>query len=111
MKVKDFKGFMSSKSGKLNEQFQNENLEGMSSGANPEMADQADQEEVSDQGEFSDQDVEEEEVTMDDLKAMIDDLEERLSALEPDQEPDQEGEEGEEGEEVADQEEADVEEA
>jgi len=92
MKVKDFNGFMSSKA--LNEQ---ENFDGtdagMQYGANPE--DEAAEGEF-EEGEIEGEEMEgeEEEVTLDDLKAMVDDLTERIEALEPDRE--EEGEEGEE---------------
>ena len=98
-KVKDFKAFMKSK---INE---SEELEGMSAGmnygANPEGEEEAlDFEGMEDE---KGAEVEEEEVTLEDLKAIVDDLEERLSALEGgnegEEEEEAEGAEGEEGEE------------
>jgi hypothetical protein len=90
MKVKDFKGFMSSKA--INEQ---ENFDGtdagMQYGANPE--DDAAEGEFEEEGLEDEEGMEgeEEEVTLEDLKAIVDDLTERIEALEPDEE---EGEEG-----------------
>jgi len=97
MKVKDFKGFMSSKA--INEQ---ENFDGtdagMQYGANPE--DDAAEGEFKEGEDMEGEDMEgeEEEVTLEDLKAIVDDLTERLEALEPDEEEGEEGEmEDEEG--------------
>jgi len=96
MKVKDFKGFMSSKA--INEQ---ENFDGtdagMQYGANPE--DEAAEGEFEEGEELEDGEMEgeEEEVTLEDLKAMVDDLTERIEALEPDEELEDEDAEGEEG--------------
>ena len=63
-------------------------------GANPE-----DEEEVeTEEGDTDESEEEEEELTLEDLKAMVDDLTERVKKLEPEEE--EEPAEGEEGEEV-----------
>lgn len=94
MKVKDFKGFMKQKA--LNEQADPEGYSAGMYGANPE----EEGAEMEDEGAEmeGEEDMEEEEpLTLEDLKAMYDELEERVSALEPEEEG--EGEEGmEEGE-------------
>jgi len=96
MKVRDFKGFMASKA--VNEQENYDGAEaGMQYGANPEDEEMMDDEGMGEEGE----EMEEEPPTIEDLKAMIDDLTERVVALEPEEEA-EEGEEegeGEEGEE------------
>jgi hypothetical protein len=102
MKVKNFAGFM--KTRKMNESDgmdynagaygsdeYGDSESGMY-GANPE--DEEEPEEGAEEGE--------EELTLEDLKAMIDDLTERVKKLEPEEEEEpEEGEEGEEGEEPA----------
>lgn len=102
-KVKNFKAFMDAK---INESEDLEGMEaGMNYGANPE-EDELDLEGM--EGEEAEGEEMEEEVTIEDLKAIVDDLEERLSALEggdeeeesEEEEEDSEGEEEEEGEEV-----------
>ena len=107
MKVKNFAGFM--KTRKMNENDSWNEEEGFGSdeyseddgagyyGANPE-----DEEEPAEGEEGAEEGAEEEELTMEDLKAMIDDLTERVKKLEPEEEEEPaEGEEGEEGEEPA----------
>jgi hypothetical protein len=108
MKVKNFAGFM--KTRKMNESDDmkySDELDGMGMGndefsddeeagfygANPE--DEEEPEEGAEEGEEG----EEKELTLEDLKAMIDDLTERVKKLEPEEE--EEPEEGEEGEEPA----------
>lgn len=96
MKVRDFKGFMASKA--VNEQENYEGAEaGMQYGANPEDEEMGD--EFAEEGE-GEEGMEEEPLTLEDLKAMIDDLTARVEALEPEEEEEgeSEGEEGEEGE-------------
>ena len=98
MKVKDFKGFMNSKS--LNE---DEMYDGAYAGANPEEGEAEEMPDGEMNDEFADEDeegMEEEEVTLEDLKAIVDDLTERLEALEGDDEEgeDEEMEEGEDEE-------------
>jgi hypothetical protein len=106
MKVKNFAGFM--KTRRMNESDGTEysdKLGGMGMGddeyaddesgfygANPEDEEEEKEPEEGAEGE-------EEELTLEDLKAMIDDLTERVKKLEPEEEG--EGEEGEEGEEPA----------
>ena len=89
-KVKNFKGFMRSKA--INE---NDGLTaGYSYGANPEEEEEGagmegGYDEELDGEEMEGEEMEgeeEEEVTIEDLKAIVDDLEERLSALEPEEE-------------------------
>jgi hypothetical protein len=104
MKVKNFAGFMKTR---LNE---SDNWEGQDEysddheagyyGANPE------DEEAEDMDAENPEEGEEEEVelTLEDLKAMIDDLTERVKKLEPEEE--EEPAEGEEGEEAAEGEES-----
>lgn len=110
MKVKNFAGFM--KTRKMNESddmsgYPDDEQEDGSYGyygANPEDEDEPEEgaEEGAEEGEE-----EEKELTLDDLKAMIDDLTERVKALEPEEEEEPaEGEEGEEGAEPAEGEEA-----
>jgi hypothetical protein len=103
MKVKNFAGFM--KTRKLNENDGWDNSEEYGNdeyaddseagyyGANPE--DEEEPEEGAEEGE--------EELTLEDLKAMVDDLTERVKKLEPEEEEEGEGEEaeGEEGEKPA----------
>lgn len=110
MKVKNFAGFM--KTRKMNEsddmKYSDELGMGMGNdeysddeesgyyGANPE--DEEEPEEGAEEGEEGG----EKELTLEDLKAMIDDLTERVKKLEPEEEEEpEEGEEGEEGEEPA----------
>jgi hypothetical protein len=97
MRVKNFSGFM--KTRKINESMgeQDWNL-GMDGqyGANPEDEENPEGDEM----EGDDADGEEaEELTIDDLKAMIEDLDARLKKLEPEEEESEEGEEA-EGEEA-----------
>ena len=106
MRVKNFSGFM--KTRKLNESsmddsYQNDSNEygtspdGASSGmygANPE--DEEDDEPMTDEENEEGEDEPEEELTLEDLKSMIDDLSERLKKLEPEEEEEGEEEEGEE---------------
>ncbi len=104
MRVKDFAGFMKSRSNKVNESDMSGHEgemgytpeEDMNSfGANPEEdTDLPDEIE----GEELEGDEEEKEVTLEDLKAMVEDLTERVEKLEGGGE-DEEGEEGAEGEE------------
>jgi hypothetical protein len=93
-KVKDFKAFMKTK---VNESEDLEGMEaGMNYGANPE-----DEEDTMDlEGMEEEEGEEEEDVTIEDLKAIVDDLEERISALEGGDEEEEEDEdaEGEEDE-------------
>lgn len=96
-KVKDFKAFMRSK---VNE---SEELEGMNAGMNYGANPEGEEEETLDLEGMEDEEgveMEEEEVTLEDLKAIVDDLEERLSALEGGEE----GEDEEGAEEVEDEE-------
>lgn len=107
MKVKNFAGFM--KTRKMNESDNmeySENQYGTDEyaddseagfyGANPE--DEEEPEEGAEEGAEEG----EEELTLEDLKAMVDDLTERVKKLEPEEEEEpEEGEEGEEGEEDA----------
>ena len=106
MKVKNFAGFM--KTRKMNESDgmdynadtygsdeYGDSESGMY-GANPE--DEEEPEEGAEEGAEEG----EEELTLEDLKAMVDDLTERVKKLEPEEEEEpEEGEEGEEGEEPA----------
>lgn len=96
MKVKDFKGFMS-ESAAINEmdsEYSEEGTKaGMQYGANPEGEDM-------EEGDMEEGGVDtDEELTIEDLKAMVDDLTERVEALEPKEEEGEEGdmEESEEG--------------
>lgn len=97
MKVKNFAGFM--KTRKMNESEyygDNEEYDDQEAGyygANPE-----DEEEPM-EGEEGEEEEPAEELTLEDLKAMIDDLTERVKKLEPEEE--EEPAEGEEGEEPA----------
>jgi hypothetical protein len=104
MKVKNFAGFM--KTRKMNESEgmeYSENQYGTDEysddseagyyGANPE--DEEEPEEGAEEGAEEG----EEELTLEDLKAMVDDLTERVKKLEPEEEEEGEGEEGAEGEE------------
>jgi hypothetical protein len=106
MKVKDFKGFMNSKS--LNEQdaYDGTHAGANNFGANPEEEMPEEEEMPADEFAEDEEGMEEEEVTLEDLKAIVDDLTERLEALEgpgeEDEEMDEEGEDeemDEEGEE------------
>ncbi len=117
-KVKNFAGFMKTKSKvkKLNEQDE-EGLDAGYYGANPEdeegdgdasLSDEEYAEEDFEEEDFEEGDEEEEEPTLEDLKAMIDDLEERITALEPEEEEESEEEE-EEGEEESEGEEGEEE--
>lgn len=107
MKVKNFAGFM--KTRKMNEsdgmeyseeqygtdEYADDSESGYY-GANPE--DEEEPEEGAEEGAEEG----EEELTLEDLKAMVDDLTERVKKLEPEEEEEpEEGEEGEEGEEAA----------
>ncbi len=103
-KVHDFAGFMKNRN-KINEQAEGEGAEDnaygepqIDFGANPEDGeDDGDLDlEVGDEEGEGDEEGDEEEFTLEDAKAMIEDLDARLTALEP--EEDLEGEEGEEGE-------------
>lgn len=105
-KVHDFAGFMKNRSKRVNEQeFDDaasgssaEYDEGVKFGANPEGDDLEDDDlDLEAEGEEGEEG-EEEEVTLEDLKAMIEDLDARITALEPETEEEGEGEEGEEGE-------------
>ena len=101
MKVKDFKGFMKQKA--INEQADPEGYAAGMYGANPE--EEGAEMEMEDEGAEmeGEEDMEEEEpLTLEDLKAMYDELEERVSALEPEEEG--EGEEDMEGEEEMEEE-------
>ena len=96
-KVENFEGFMKNKS-KINEQF-----DGMEAGANPEEDINAEELENL-EGEEGAEDAEgeegeEEPLTLEDLKAMVEDLTERVEKLEGGGEEELEGEEGMEGEE------------
>lgn len=96
MKVKNFEGFMKTKSkktSKVNEQFE----EGMNAGANPEEDINADELEnlEGEEGAEGEEGEEEEPLTLEDLKAMVEDLTERIEKLEGGGE-EGEGEEGEE---------------
>ena len=110
MKVKNFAGFMKSR---LNESEEMEKYEAGLYGANPEDEDMAAElEGMEDEEGIEDEEgMEEEEVTLEDLKAMVEELTERVEALEGGEEDeDAEGEEdedaeGEEGEEDAEGEE------
>ena len=111
MKVHNFAGFTKTR-GKMNE---SEDMEvpGMSGaapmdyaagyyGANPEEGEEMPEDEMEDETEGE----EEEEVTLEDLKAMIEDLTERIEKLEGgEEEEEEEPAEGEEGEEPAEGEE------
>lgn len=112
-KVHDFAGFMKNRN-KINEQAEGEGAEDnaygepqIDFGANPEDGEGDDGDldlEVGDEEGEGEEGEEEEEFTLEDAKAMIEDLDARLTALEPDEDPDEEGEddlEGEEGEEGA----------
>jgi hypothetical protein len=90
-RVKNFDGFMKSRSAKVNEQYYGANPE---EDFNPE-----DLEGGEGEGEGAEGEGEEEPVTLEDLKAMVEDLTERVEKLEGGEE-EGEGEEGaEEGEE------------
>ena len=108
-KIANFNSFM--KTRKLNEMEEMDNEFAMSMDAyseEPEMDELEEDPEL----DLEDEEGAEEELTMEDLKAIVDDLEERLSALEGGEE-DKEGEEdeeGEEGDEEEDEEEAEEEE-
>ena len=100
MKVKNFAGFM--KTRKLNE---NDNWENSEEGYGDEYADDSEagyyganpeDEEEPEEGAEEGAEEGEEELTLEDLKAMVDDLTERVKKLEPEEE-EGEGEEGEEG--------------
>lgn len=106
-KVKDFSGFMKSR---LNESEEMEGMAaGMSYGANPEEEEMEMEEFEEVEGDEAEGE-EEEEVTLEDLKAMVEDLTERIEALEGGDEEEEEVEdedaEGEEEEEVEEEEEA-----
>jgi hypothetical protein len=104
-KVKDFKGFMKQR---LNE---SEEMEGMAAGmhygANPEEEEEMPMDDSEMEGEdMDDMEGEEEEVTLEDLKAMVDDLTERMDALEGgDEEEEEDMEDSEEEEDMEDSEE------
>ena len=103
-KIANFNSFM--KTRKLNEMEEMDNEFAMSMDAYSEEPDEMDELEEDPELDLDEEGAEEEELTMEDLKAIVDDLEERLSALEGGEE-DEEGEEGEEeGEEEGDEEEA-----
>jgi hypothetical protein len=99
MKVKNFAGFM--KTRRLNESDDMMGDYGMSPedteagyyGANPE-----DEEDADVDAEDSDEEGETEELSLESLKAMIDDLTERVKKLEPEEEEEGEGENEEEEE-------------
>jgi hypothetical protein len=104
-KVKDFKAFMKAK---VNESEDLEGMEaGMNYGANPE-----DEEDAMDLEGMEEEEglegEEEEEVTIEDLKAIVDDLEERISALEGGDEEGEEDEDAEGEEEESEEEEEEV---
>lgn len=100
MKVKNFAGFM--KTRKLNE---NDNWENSEEGYGDEYADDSDSgyygaNPEDDEDADADANAEEgadEELTLEDLKAMIDDLTERVKKLEPEEEDEEGADEGEEG--------------
>lgn len=112
-RVKNFQGFMRSRLNEsedgmdptmMNDPYA-EDVDGMNSGygmygANPE------DEEAPKEGEDDDDGEEEEEVTLESLKAMIEDLTERVEKLEGGGEEDEDGEEGDEEGEAAPAEEA-----
>ena len=104
MKVRDFKGFMANKA--VNEQEEFNGAEAGMYGANPEDEFAEEGEELEGEEDLEGEEEEEEMPTIEDLKAMYDDLAERVSALEPEEE-----EEGEEGEEDLEGEEGEEEEA
>ena len=97
MKVKNFAGFMKSR---LNESEEMEKYEAGLYGANPEDEDMAAElEGMEDEEGFEDEEGAEEEVTLEDLKAMVEELTERVEALEGGEEDeDAEGEEDEDAE-------------
>ena len=110
MKVKNFAGFMRSR---LNESEEMEKYEAGLYGANPEEEDMAAElEGMEDEEGFEDEEGAEEEVTLEDLKAMVEELTERVEALEGggEEDEDAEGEEGEEDEDVEGEEDAEGEE-
>lgn len=103
MRVKNFAGFMKTRTLNESEGFEDYNNTDTESGyygANPEEDDEAMNAEDSEEG---DEEQPEEELTLEDLKSMIDDLSERVKKLEPEEE--EESAEGEEGEESAEGEE------
>ena len=107
--VHNFAGFMRNRK-KINEQMESEGSEDnaygepqIDFGANPEDGEDdgdLDLEVVDEEGEEGEEG-DEEEFTLEDAKAMIEDLDARLTALEPDEEEEGEGEEDMEGEEGA----------
>ncbi|CAB4174221.1 hypothetical protein UFOVP1247_343 [uncultured Caudovirales phage] len=108
MRVKNFAGFMKTRRTNESEdgQYGESEMDGYDAnsregdysagmyGANPEDEEDVDTEETEDE----ESDDEEKELTLEDLKAMVDDLTERVKKLEPEEE--EEPAEGEEGEEV-----------
>ena len=105
MKVKNFAGFMKSR---LNESEEMEKYEAGLYGANPEDEDMAAELEGMEDEEGFEEEAEEE-VTLEDLKAMVEELTERVEALEGGGEEDEDVE-GEEDEDVEGEEDAEGEE-
>jgi len=94
-KIANFNSFMKTK--RLNEMEETDNEFAMSMDAYSEDPEEMDELEEDPDLDLDEEGAEEEELTIEDLKAIIDDLEERLSALEGGEET-EEGEEGEEEE-------------
>jgi septum formation inhibitor MinC len=97
-KIANFNSFM--KTRRLNEMEEMDNEFAMSMDAYSEDPEEMDELEEDPDLDLDEEGAEEEELTMEDLKAIVDDLEERLSALEGGEEgEEEETEEAEEGEE------------
>ena len=84
MKVSNFGEFMKSQKKRVNE---SEEMMSANYGANPE-AEMEEMDEI--EGEEAEEGEEEDEVTIEDLKAMVEDLEERVRALEGGEEAEEE---------------------
>ena len=96
-KIANFNSFM--KTRRLNEMEEMDNEFAMSMDAYSEDPEEMDELEEDPDLDLDEEGAEEEELTMEDLKAIVDDLEERLSALEGGEAEEGEEEEAEEGEE------------
>jgi len=96
-KIANFNSFM--KTRRLNEMEEMDNEFAMSMDAYSEDPEEMDELEEDPDLDLDEEGAEEEELTMEDLKAIVDDLEERLSALEGGEGEEGEEEEAEEGEE------------
>jgi len=111
-KIANFNSFM--KTRRLNEMEEMDNEFAMSMDAYSEDPEEMDELEEDPDLDLDEEGAEEEELTMEDLKAIVDDLEERLSALEGGEEGEEEEaeegeeEEAEEGEEEEEEEEEEI---